>query len=314
MKSKKILSLAVGAALALSVFSFAPLKTKAASDLVAQYTFEGDWKDSVSGSSVGTPSAGSAGTAPVLTTDSAKGGVAKFTVGFLADKKESQVAFPNPFKGKDLSKGVTVSVWVKGAATDFTNWESIWTIKSADKGMAWLAGAPYFGFNNGGDFLDVNAAHTEITKDKIDYLSGKKADKWTLVTTTMTKDAVVIYLDGEKFLSTADSAYVVKGGTAAAGLLDMIKAADTVNLGGAAFWGACGGLRDSLSLYNKALSAAEVKALTTAPAASTTTTTTDAPAASSNPETGDSSAAVYAVLAVLAAAGMVVASRKRRIN
>lgn len=311
MNSKKLLSMVVGAALALGVFA-APVKTLAATDLVAQYTFEGNWKDSVSGSSVGKASAGSAGIAPTLENDSTKGGVAKFTVGFLADKKESQVAFPNPFKGKDVSNGVTLSVWVKGAATDFTNWESIWTIKSADKGMAWLAGAPYFGFNNGENFIDVNAAHTEITKDKIDYLSGKKADKWTLLTTTITKDAVVVYIDGEKFLSTADAGYVVKGGTGAAGLLDMIKAADTVNLGGAAFWGACGGLRDDFSLFSKALSAAEVKALvngTSTPAATTTTTET-----STNPETGDSSAAVYAVLAVLACAGMVFAVRNRKVT
>jgi LPXTG-motif cell wall-anchored protein len=312
MNSKKLLSAVVGAALALSVFSFPAVKANAATDLVAQYKFEGNWKDTVSGSSVGTPSAGAAGTAPTLATDSTKGGVAKFTIGFLADKKESQVAFPNPFKGKDLPNGVTLSVWVKGAATDFSNWESIWTIKSADKGMAWLAGAPYFGFNNGENFIDVNAAHTEITKDKIDYLSGKKADKWTLVTTTMTKDTVTIYLDGEKFLSTADTGYVVKGGTGTAGLIDMIKAADTVNLGGAAFWGATGGLRDEFSLFNKALSAAEVKALLNP--STPATTPTDAPAASTNPETGDSSAAIYAVLAVLAAVGMVFASRKKRLN
>jgi hypothetical protein len=311
MNSKKVSSMVVAAALALSVFSFAPVKTKAATDLVAQYKFEENWKDTVSGSSVGTPSAGQAGTAPTLATDSEKGGVGKFTIGFLADKKESQVAFPNPFKGKDLSNGVTVSVWVKGAATDFSNWESIWTIKSADKGMAWLAGAPYFGFNNGENFIDVNAAHTEITKDKIDYLSGKKADKWTLLTTTMTKDTVTIYVDGEKFLSTADAGYVVKGGTGAAGLLDAVKAADTVNLGGAAFWGATGGLRDEFSLYNKALSAAEVKALLN-PAAPTTSTDSASP--STNPSTGDSSVAVYGALALLACAGMVFAVRNRRVK
>lgn len=282
----------------------------------ALYKFDGNWKNSVDASQVGTPSAAEAGVAPSLATDSERGKVAKFTLGFQADKKQAQVSVPNPLKGADLSNGATISVWVKGAKTDFTNWESLWTVKADGKGMAWLAGAPYFGFNNGDNWGDLNAAHDEITKDKIDYLANNKADKWTLVTTTITKDGATIYVDGEKFLSTNDAAYVKTNGTGFAGAIDVLSSANTIELGGAAFWGSCGFLADDFAIYNKALTAAETKQLLSGnqvDAASTTAaTTTSVETKNSNPATGDAGTIAYALTAAAAVGTGIFAAKKRR--
>lgn len=224
----------------------------------ASYSFEGDWKNSVNKEDIAISSHLGSGTDPVLATDAERGKVAQVKAGSVDNA--SQISVNNPFRGQILDNGATVSIWVKSSNID--NYGFIWSA-STKYNNVWLAGAPYFGYNGSNGYVDLNCPHSlPGPSDKQGYL---KNSKWNLVTTTITEDEVIVYVNGSKILSTLDKNYVAGQNTEYMNrVITLLKTADTIEIGGHnLYWGSANMLVDDFELYDTALSNEQVAKLYT---------------------------------------------------
>ena len=206
---------------------------------------------------------GTSGTRPVLVTDYSRfGKVLHQSFGVQGSNSSTRVN--NPLKNLPELQGMTVSMWVKRA--DQNLWDAIWGFSnnisaSANGARLFLTGNNYLGYNdNAGTYFDVN--HPE---------SGEYDDipvgKWTLVTITIgAANGVRIYING-----TNKNAHQVAGSTGATTtkslpVSDVLTKVTSMNyffLGQGSFWGSADCYIDDLMIYNRELSAADVRALNT---------------------------------------------------
>lgn len=185
----------------------------------------------------------------------------------------SYARIPNPLLGREDLEGFTISAWVRRA--DENLWDALWaftdktvTQASLIKQRLYLTGNAFVGFDDGTNSFEANRPNDTGT-NATQYIP---VGEWALV--TLTVDAtygVCIYVDGTKkihksFTSTAGKA---ASATAAAKLFDynlvlaFIREAQYLSLGAGSPWGTPDVLIDDLLIYDRSLSATDVKALST---------------------------------------------------
>ncbi len=221
--------------------------------LRACYSFEGDFKDSVTGNEVGEPSHTGSNSDPVIAKDDTKGQVLRVNAGLVENSAMLRVT--NPLKGVDLKKGAAISVWVKAPSID--NYGLIWSF-SNKYNYAWMAGAPYFGYDGGRGFIDLNCPHNlPGPSDMQGYL---KNSRWNLVTTTLTGSEVCVYVNGVKKLTTRDKNYAAgQNIDNAQRVIQLLKDVGTIQIGGNnLYWGPAGMLVDDFMIFDEAVSEEQI--------------------------------------------------------
>lgn len=221
--------------------------------LRACYSFEGSFKDSVTGTEIGKTAHTGSNSDPVITKDDQRGQVLSVKAGLVEDS--SMLRVTNPLRGSDMKKGASISVWVKAPAID--NYGFIWSF-SNKYNYAWLAGAPYFGYDGGRGFIDLNCPHNlPGSSDLQGYL---KNDSWNLVTTTMTGSEVCVYVNGEKKLSTRDRKYAAgQNIDNAERVMQLLKDVATIQIGGNnLYWGPAGMMADDFMIFDEAVSEEQI--------------------------------------------------------
>ena len=208
-------------------------------------------------------SSSSTGTVPTLENDWARFGSVLHQY-FGAQGSNSYSRLQNPLLGQEGLEGFTVSLWVK--RSDANNYDALWsffngTSASAAGARLYLTGNSYIGFNNNDDknWFDVNHPGTKT-------VSRIAVGEWHLVTFTYSREnGYMLYLDGNKYTS-ANLAYT---GSVPADefnrdlVLDFVTTAQYFYLGLGSFWGSADAYFDDLMIYNRELTATDVKGLST---------------------------------------------------
>lgn len=204
----------------------------------------------------------STGTVPTLENDWSRfGSVVHQYFGTQGSNSFSRIQ--NPLLGQENLDGFTVSLWVK--RSDNNAYDALWsffngTSASAAGARLFLTGNSYVGFNNNdGNWFDVNHPDTK-TVNRI------AVGEWHLVTFTYSKaNGYMLYLDGTKYTNT-NLAYT--GSETAANfnrdlVLNHVATTKYFYLGLGSFWGSADAYFDDLMIYNRELTADDVKGLST---------------------------------------------------
>lgn len=221
------------------------------------YNFQDDTREKVNYGRSNT----STGIAPTLVNDYSRfGQVVHQSLGSLGSNSYSRIS--NPLANSNNLEGFTVSLWVK--LTDANSYDALWSFFdsaiSTSKGpRLYLTGNSYIGFNdNEGNWFDVN--HPETKK-----VTSISAGEWHLVTFTYSlTNGYMLYIDGSKYLST-NLAYT--GSVASANdfdrnlVINFVKNAKYFYLGLGSFWGSADACFDDLMIYDRELTASDVKGL-----------------------------------------------------
>lgn len=185
---------------------------------------------------------------------------------FGAQGANSYVRMPNPLLEQTLD-GFTVSAWVN--RSDDNAWDALWSFfggisSSASGPRLFLTGNAYLGFNdNNGNWFDINNPNTKTT-------TLFKQNEWHLVTVTVSKEnGCTVYVDGTAKIKKTSSLNQAFDGSAAKDAFDYSMVTDFVSsakyfyLGLGSFWGSADACFDDLMIYNRELSADDVKGLST---------------------------------------------------
>lgn len=211
------------------------------------------------------------GTASVLETDLNRMGQVVHV--FAGNQKNASCArFTNPLQGRTDLDGFTLSAWVLRNDDDL--WGSLWTITdkagtlSTVKQRLFLTGNAYIGFDDGTNQFAINEPN-ESGSNATNYIASKE---WTLVTVTVSKtDGVTLYINGSRkaHKSFTSSAGTASSASAAAQLfdyqavLDFITTAGYIQFGAGTQWGSADACYDDLLIYDRVLTASDVRALNT---------------------------------------------------
>jgi arabinan endo-1,5-alpha-L-arabinosidase len=183
---------------------------------------------------------------------------------FGANGKESYAQLPNPFYGKALEQGATLSFWVR--RTDDTNlWDAFYGFYDpASKARLYMTGNCYTGYNdNAGTYLDIN--HPETVQPT--FLKGTR---WHLVTVVFNRSTlgVRLYVDGslksgsDKFAGKQnDKEVTARTGFDYNAIVDHLAKCQNFYLGYGSFWGSADAVYDDVTFHDRALEMAEVQAL-----------------------------------------------------
>lgn len=208
------------------------------------------------------------GVSPVLEEDWSRfGQVAHQSFGAQGANSYSRI--PNPLLDQNMD-GFTVSLWVK--RTDDNAYDALWSFFSqlsstAKDSRFFLTGNAHLAYNdNGGDaanWFDINHPDTKKT-------SLIKSGEWHLVTVTVSKDnGCTLYVDGASKIKKTSSLNCSYDGSATKDAFDYGKVIDFVSsakyfyLGLGSFWGSADASFDDLMIYNRELTADDVKGLST---------------------------------------------------
>lgn len=203
-----------------------------------------------------------AGTTPDLQEDYSRFG--KFVHQYFgAIGSNSFTRFPNPLLEKSID-GFTVSLWVKRA--DNNLYDALWSFFSgmspkAEGARLFLTGNSYIAYNdNAGHWFDVNHPDTKAT-------TNIAVGDWHLVTFTFSKDnGYTLYVDGTKKVYKAATLAPYAGSETKdafdyQGVIDFVASAKYFYLGFGSFWGSADASFDDLMIYDRELSADDVKGL-----------------------------------------------------
>ena len=204
----------------------------------------------------------STGTKPVLSTDYERMGSFVHQA-FGAQGSNSFTRMTNPLKGSEGLTGFTVSMWVK--RSDDNAWDAIWSFFNGTSAAAtgprlYLTGNNYIGYNdNNGTWFDINYAENAYTDIPV--------GQWTLVTITVgLTNGVRTYINGANkaahTLSASNGATIVKNLPISA-VLEKVASFNYFYLGLGSFWGSADCCIDDVMIYNRELSATDVRALNT---------------------------------------------------
>ena len=173
----------------------------------------------------------------------------------------------NPLQGRQDLQGFTVSAWVRRA--DQNLWDALWafTDKTTSqpaqiKQRLFLTGNAYIGFDDGTNTFDINRpndAGTNASK----YIP---TEEWTLVTLTVdATEGVTLYINGTRktYKSFASTAGTTASSFDYSHVLNFITSAGFLSLGAGSPWGTPDARLDDLLIYERALSATDVRALNT---------------------------------------------------
>lgn len=178
---------------------------------------------------------------------------------FGANGSTSYVRFTNPLRGLELD-GATISMWVK--RNDDSVWDAIWAFYYSGARF-YLTGNSYIGFNNGSHWFDFNHP-TAVESENI------PVGKWTLVTLVVSRETgCTLYIDGTKvrdyeYVGEYNGASITKQTAFDNNLiLDFLQSCPSFNLGNGSFWGSADVMIDDVTIYNRALPSADIRALST---------------------------------------------------
>lgn len=175
----------------------------------------------------------------------------------------SYTRFTNPLKDADDLNGFSLSMWIK--RTDANAWDAIWCFYNAaapsgSGSRLYLTGNSYIGYNDGrGNYFDIN----HPGQSTCDYIP---VGQWTLVTLTFsTANGCRLYINGVRKNNVSFGAST---GSAAkdfdyTGVLGFIQKAPYLLLGYGSFWGSADVMIDDLLVYDRELTATDVRALST---------------------------------------------------
>ncbi len=223
------------------------------SDKVALYEFEENWNNTLNKNQSAAPGKLGNGENPTLVTDEEKGNVLSVVAKDV--NNTSYVSVENPFKSSALDNGATISIWVKSSVLD--NYGFLWSAKTKYN-YFWLTEAPYLGYDGSNGYIDLNCPHNlPGDNDKQGYL---KNNQWNLVTTTITDENVVVYVNGSLVLETRDKNYVAGQNVEhLTRIITLLQSAENIEIGGNnRHWGSAEFLADEFALYKKALTEQEV--------------------------------------------------------
>lgn len=226
-----------------------------AEKMVAEYKFDGNFKNSADDSQVGELITVEAQATPsAFFKDPVRGMVWQQQEGWPGNANGwVYTQLPNPLKDVPLT-GITISMWMN--PTKINHWDQVFVLNDGTS-KYWLNAAGYMGFNGKGGFFDCNqdAAPAELP-----------VGSWSYVTVTITPKAFAIYVNGE--LTYHTTKYVKWAGTADAtsfdyqSILNLFTASEYLYLGYETFWRAAPCMVDDLRLYNYVLSSKEIMAAT----------------------------------------------------
>ena len=243
---KRILSLLLAGGMILTSLTLpgqaaSTAEAAAGDNLVAHYKFDGDFKDSVKGSTGETVNSNT----PTLVTDDERGQVMKSGSG------SGRVRTANPLQGQDLSNGITVSAWID--VNSVNTWNGVWSFAS---GASDTDG--FFGLStNGSLFYNSNPASPSY-QDMTQFGGTITADGgWELITVVMDQSKISMYKDGALAKTLTPSTNL---GDTAADMLEFIADTKYIWFGTASphYWSSGDFYMDDFKVYNKALSEDEV--------------------------------------------------------
>ena len=233
--------------------------------LVAYYNFdEKPTSNLVDNTSKATYGRVSTGVAPTLESDWARFGNVVHQY-FGVNGANSYTRMPNPLLGQEDLEGFTVSLWVK--RNDNNAYDALWSFFNATSpatagARLFLTGNSYIGFNNNDDtnWFDVNHPDTK----KVDRIT---VGKWHLITFTYSREkGYTIYRDGVEY----SKMYLNYAGSTKTAddfdhslVLNHVTTARYFYLGLGSFWGSADACFDDLMIYNRELTADDVKGLNT---------------------------------------------------
>ena len=197
---------------------------------------------------------------PTLKTDGSRSGQVIHT-NFGAAENTSNVKFTNPLAGATLSEGATVAFWLN--SIDQNYWDAAFAFYNPQTtARLYLTPNTYVGYNDmNGTWIDLN--HPD------GYASGFITfGEWNHVTVTISrKDGIKVYVNGN--LISFQKCNGSMGGTAVTSpnafsygqIVSHLTASSDFYFGYGSFWGSLNADYDDLCIYNRVLTADDVKAL-----------------------------------------------------
>ena len=197
---------------------------------------------------------------PTLKTDGSRSGQVIHT-NFGAAENTSNVKFTNPLAGATLSEGATVAFWLN--SIDQNYWDAAFAFYNPQTtARLYLTPNTYVGYNDmKGTWIDLN--HPD------GYASGFITfGEWNHVTVTISrKDGIKVYVNGN--LISFQKCNGEMGGTAVTSpnafsysqIVSHLTASTDFYFGYGSFWGSLNADYDDLCIYNRVLTADDVKAL-----------------------------------------------------
>jgi len=234
--------------------------------LVAYYDFdEKPTRNQYNADQIVTYAKAGSGTAPALESDWSRFGKVAHQY-FGAQGANSYSRMTNPLLGQDID-GFSVSTWVK--RSDDNAWDALWAFfgglpSTVEGPRFFLTGNTYLGFNdNASNWFDINNPNTKTT-------TLIKQGEWHLVTVTISKDnGYTVYVDGVSKIKKSSTLNCAFDGSATKDafdygkVIDFVKNAKYFYLGLGSFWGSADAYFDDLMIYNRELTADDVKGLNT---------------------------------------------------
>ena len=183
--------------------------------------------------------------------------------GYPGGNSCSYTRFANPLKDAAGLEGFSLSMWVNRA--DANAWDAIWCFYNAadpagNGSRLYLTGNAYIGYNDGrGNYFDIN----HPGQGTCDYIP---VGQWTLVTLTFSEaNGCRLYINGVRRnnISFDASTGSVAKNFDYAGVLNFLRKAPYLYLGYGSFWGSADVMVDDLLVYDRELTATDVRALNT---------------------------------------------------
>jgi arabinan endo-1,5-alpha-L-arabinosidase len=179
--------------------------------------------------------------------------------GYPSATSSSYVHFPNALQGAAATEqGATISLFVN--RVDANQWDAIWGCVDTDnsdgvEGRLYMTANTYLGFNGTGGWFDANYPTTA--------LNDLETAAWHLLTLTCTSTGWTLYLDGQARYTESSNRSFNKSDDFSdyASVLRLLASAADFYLGYGSWWGSAPIYVDDLTLYDRALSAADVHAL-----------------------------------------------------
>ena len=200
--------------------------------------------------------ASTTGTVPTIFEDPVRGNVLHQYFGAISACSYTRMSNPLYTSNADA---FTVSFWVKpisktqyDAYFGFLNTTSV---TNTTLGRFFFTDNTYTGFNDqAGNWFDINHPSTAKYNDL-------PASQWSFVTMTMDKDGYTLYINGE-----AQKNHTYDGSATAstfnyASAISKICGYQYMYLGAGSFWGSSNAYLSDLSVYNRALTAADINLL-----------------------------------------------------
>ena len=198
---------------------------------------------------------------PKLETDRMRNGSVLHQYTSTTENRFSYAEMENPLYECNLNEGMTIAFWVH--PNDDNLWNTIWNFYDTSlRTRFFMTPNAYFGYSNGTDYIDINYADRATN-----YLTP---GTWNhVVVTISTTDGITLYVNAT---AKANTGYRYKGNVGGTDIIrktqvdfktftDFISNCEKFYLGYGSFWSSADMLIDDLMLYDRVLTAKEVRGL-----------------------------------------------------